>query len=283
MGKFQGVIFILLVSLSTTLFSNDIYINVTNVRSKKQLSYPYQKLRAMGLKMSFKQKRYGYAAYVGPFRSRVRLYDVYDRVKLRFPNARIIVEKTQQQDLSSNKLKKKHEGIVLGLGLGYGSAPSTYIPINGSVDAITPKSSGIDFNIYGGYDFANGVSLLANYMNLNSDDLVFQNYYGSINYRFTPISKLVPYFGLSLGYSSLSWYTSPIENASSSSDNNSGDILYATQVGFNYRLVEILSLKVDYSCLFLNHTTNITKDATNTAKIQHNTMHSVIIALQYTF
>jgi len=283
MGKFKGTVFILLLSMSATLFGDVIYINVTNVRTKQELSYPYKKLKAMGLKMYYKQKSYGYAAYVGPYKSQTTLNEVYKRVKKSFSNARIIVEKQNKQIIDKEQTNKKYHAFVVGLGVGYASAPSTHTLISGSVDVNEPNSSGVNYVIYGGYDFENGLSLLLNYMYLDSSDLEFTNIYSSLNYRFEPVGLLNPYVGVSLGYSSLRWNTSPIALASTTSNNDSDDILYGTQLGFNHYLSQSISLKVDYSCLFLKHTTNITQNVTNVSKIQHNTLHSLLVSLQYSF
>ena len=298
MGRLQGIILLLLVSMSTQVFAKLVYINVTNVKSKKQLSYPYKKLKSMGLKMSYKRKSYGYAVYTGPYNSQASLNHAYKKIKRRFRHARVIVyesqkkqkkqepqvqQKVKQQVIKPCAKEKKDTGFVAGLSLGYGNAPSSHVLVSGSVIVNEPNSSGINYNLHGGYDFANGVSLLANYMYLNTDDLEFSNYYGSLNYRFEHLGVFIPYIGASLGYSSLKWNTSPIALASPSSNNDSADIMYGTQIGLLYNIFQTISLKVDYSYLFLNHTTNITQGTTGSSKLQHNTLHSILIGLQYHF
>lgn len=291
------IILLSILFISSALFGDVAYINVTNVKTKKQLSYPHKKLKYMGLKMSFKKKSYGYAAYLGPYKSNKRLYSEYNKVKDYFPNARIVVYKTdnakpkakKKLDEKSNTTQEKniklkqHLGYIAGAGIGYASSPSNHSIISGTVDVTEPNSSGMSYNIYVGYDFKKDLTLLFNYMYINTNDLAFHNYYGSLNYRFKNIGMLEPYFGVSLGYSALLWNTSPIASASPSSNNNSDDMLYGTQVGFNYKLNREIFLKVDYSCLFLNHATNIAQDTTNTSKLEHDTLHSLMIGLGYSF
>ena len=295
MGRLKGIILLLLVSMSTQLFAKLVYINVTNVKSKKQLSYPYKKLRSMGMKMSYKPKSYGYAVYTGPYNSQASLDRAYKKIKRRFRYARVIVYESQkkqehqlQQQPKQKALKpcakeKKDTGFIAGLGVGYGDAPSSHILVSGSVIVNDPKPSGVNYDLFGGYDFASGVTLLVNYMYLNTNDLEFSNYYSSLHYRFEHLGGFVPYVGGSLGYSSLKWNTSPIANASPSSNNNSADIMYGTHIGLLYNIFQKVSLKVDYSYLFLNHTTNITQGTTGSSKLQHNTLHSILIGLQYHF
>jgi len=295
MGKLNGLILVFLLSLSTVLLSDDVYINVTNVKSKKQLNYPYKMLKLMGFKMSYKQKSYGYAVYVGPYNSKASLSKAYKKIKYNFENARIIVHKSKPEIIKSNiekqevekpkKTSKKHNGYIIGAGVGYANAPSTHSIINGTVIISEPNSSGINYTVFGGYNFNNNISLLLNYMHLYADDLEFHNYYSSINYKFSSVLNINPYFGVSVGYSELKWNTSPIPllNASPTSGNDSSDIMYGTQVGFNYKLFNNISFKMDYSCLFLNHATNIILDSSNSSKLQHNTLHSLLFGIEYNF
>lgn len=290
MEKLNRLMLVLLLSLSTALLSDELYINVTNVKNKQQLQYPYKILKSMDFKMSYEQKDYGYAIYVGPYSSKKSLNEAYMQIKNDFKNARIIVHKSktdilnlESENLKTNKISKNHTGYILGFGLGYANAPSTHTVINGTVNIDEPDSSGNNYIIYGGYNFSNNLSLLLNYMYLYADDLEFNNYYSSINYRFSKVVDIVPYFGVSIGYSSLTWNKSPILNASSTSGNNSSDIMYGTQVGFNYKLFNHISLKIDYNCLFLKHSTNITIDISNNSKLKHDTLHSLIASLEYNF
>ncbi len=295
MGRLQGIILLLLVSMSMQLYAKLVYVNVTNVKSKKQLSYPYRKLKSMGFKMSYKRKSYGYAVYTGPYNSQASLDRAYKKIKRRFRYARVVVydlgkkQESQLQPQQKQKVlqpcakEKKDTGFIAGLSVGYGDAPSSHVLVSGSVIVSDPKSSGVDYSLFGGYDFANGVSLLVNYMYLNTKDLEFSNYYGSLHYRFEHLGPFIPYVGASLGYSSLKWNTSPIANASPSSNNNSADIMYGTQIGLLYELFQNISLKVDYNYLFLHHTTNITQGTTGSSKLQHNTLNTILIGLQYSF
>ncbi len=298
MGRLQGIILLLLVSMSTQVFAKLVYINVANVKNKKQLNYPYMELKSLGFKMSYERKSYGYAVYTGPYSSQASLDRAYKKIKRRFKHAHVIVYDSQekqkrqehkvQQQPKQESLKpcakeKKDTGFVAGLSVGYGNAPSSHVLESGSVIVKEPSASGQNYSLYGGYDFANGVTLLANYMYLNTNDLEFSNYLGSLNYRFEHLGAFVPYIGCSLGYSSLKWNTSPIANASPSSNNDSAGIAYGTQIGLLYKLFQNISLKVDYSYLFLNHTTNITQGTTGRSKLQHNTLDSILIGLEYTF
>lgn len=282
MGKVKRIVFILILSLSTVVLGDVAYINVTNVQSKEQLKYPHKILKDMGYKMSFQKKSYGYAVYIGPYKKQEILSYVHKKVKRKFSNAKVVVYKTKEVSDEKNS-SGKHSGSFLGFGVGYANAPSTHNIISGSVIVEEPNNSGPNYNLYAGYDFDNALSLLFNISYINASDLEFNNYYASLNYRFQKIAKLEPYFGVSLGFSSLTWNTSPIPLASPDSNNDSDDMMYGTQVGFNYSLNQRISFKLDYSCLFLNHTTNITQDATNTSKLQHNTLHSLVLGLAYNF
>ena len=275
MKKNYWFLFMLLGIFSTNLMAFSGYVNVTNVKTKKELSYPYNRLKSMGYKMFYEKKSFGYAVYVGPFKSQKSLQHNYGRIKNSFTYAKMIPDES-----TSKKYSDSSAGLLFGLGLGYASSPAT---TDGTVTFNEQKSSGLNYLLYTGYNFENYFTLLFNYMNLTTSDLEFSNIYTSLNYRITAFESFVPYIGLSVGYSSLKWNTNPIEQSTPSSDNDSANIMYGAQLGFNYMLSKSFSIKVESSYLLLNHATTITQDTENTLKLEHKNMISILTALQYNF
>lgn len=271
---------------STNLMAFSAYINVIDVQTKKELSYPYSKLKSMGYKMLYSKKGSSYLVYVGPFKSEKSLQYHFRKIKNRFSTAQIVTKGSKTESSKSQEKQKSQlsyeDGFCLGFGAGYGSASST----NNATSSLTlneVKESGINYALYSGYNFENGVSILLNYMYLNTEDLEFSNIYTSLNYNVKLFDSFVPYVGLSLGYSSLHWNVNPVDQLSSSSSNDSADLMYAAQVGFNYLLTKHISLKFDYSYLVLKQATYITQDTGETFKLEYKSLHSFITALQYNF
>jgi len=284
MKNFKTITLLLLLSFTTLLIGSSTYINVANVKTKKELHYPYKKLKAMGLKMFYKQKSFGYSAYIGPFKSKNSTLSTLQRVKKTFPRAKIVTKTEQKtKKVSQKNISSRHDGFIAGIGIGYAKAISQHTITQGSLTITEPKSQGMNYSLYGGYDFEMPLSLLLSYDYLDTGDLAFHNIYSTLNYKIEIFEDFTPFVGMSLGYSSLKWSTTPIVQSSSSSSNDSADLLYGADLGFLYKFSQTLSFKVNYNYFFLKHATNITKDATNISKLEHNVLHSLSTTLQYNF
>jgi hypothetical protein len=208
-----------------------------------------------------------------------------------FPQARLIrfaPKKLSSDEIAKNNANKKQnykyrEGFFLGLGLGYASVPSTHLIQTGSLIVNEPSSSAVNQKVHAGYNFDNAFVGSINYLLLDTGDLVFNNVYLSLNYRFEDIKSYVPYFGVSAGISNLKWNTSPINEPDDASKNNSSTTSLGTQTGVLYEGFNPVSVGFEYNTMFMQHTTNITQDATNSSKLQHKVLHSVQFFIHYNF
>jgi len=265
-------IFLLTFFISITLLNaKDTYIQVTSTASKGKLRAIHSKFRKMNLKMIYKTTATKYFIYSGPYQDTDSSAFALQKIKRYFPQARI----------QASKIKKvKDSGLYLNIALGFSSAPSTHIVSKGCVIIDEPKNKGVSYNIDGGYTFENGFSIGVGYLRFDATDLLFDNVYGSINYRFNDYNNFIPYIGALGGYSSLKWFTDPIDNPVEG-NNDSSSLLFGTQTGLVYRLTSIVSVYAGYQCLFMNHITNITVDTKNRSQLKHNTLHTIQMGLHF--
>lgn len=133
------------------------------------------------------------------------------------------------------------------------------------------------------YDLSEDFVGSVNYMHMDADDLVFDNLYISVGYNFEKLGEYEPRFGLSFGMSALTWHKSPLEDVSSASKNNSETLIYGTEFGINYDGYEKFIPFIQYHCMFMDHTTNLTQNIVNTSRLQHKTLHTILFGIAYSF
>ena len=295
MKSLKLLIFLIIIS-PIFLMAEDIYVKVIQLKSKKHFSYVYSVLNRAKMNMMVKKTRQNrqdiFTIYSGPYKSKESQANAITHTKKYFANAKLVRFKPKKlnsddadaQNASGKLRNYKHtSGFFIGAGAGFTAAPSTHIIETGAVSINEPKDKGINTKVAAGYSFKNGAVGSVNYARLDTNDLVFNNLYLSLNYRFEDIGELVPYFGASVGISSLKWNTSPIDDPNAGSNNDSDSILYGTQAGLIYEGFYPLSFNLEYNCMMMEHTTNITQDSSNSSKLEHNAIHSVQFFIHYNF
>ncbi|MEA3228749.1 MAG: hypothetical protein U9P38_06740 [Campylobacterota bacterium] len=270
--KFIAILLLTFLISQTLLNAEEIYIQVTTATSKKKLRTINKKFKNMSLPMVHKKTTTRYLIYSGPYRSGASASFALERIQQTFPNAKIKTKK---------KTKEKKSGAYLNIALGFSSAPSTHAVEEGCVIIEEPNNKGISYNIDGGYTLKNGFSIGLGYLRFDATDLLFDNVYGSLNYRFNDYYDYTPYIGVLGGFSGLKWFTDPIDNPLEGSNNDSSSFLFGTQTGIVYNSGSVVSLYLGYQCLFMNHITNITLDKENSSKLKHNTLHTLQIGLHF--
>jgi len=275
----------------------DVYVKVGETNTKRGLSYTYAKLQKMKMKMFYKtsMKNYKplYSIYSGPYRSPRTQKIALKNARIFFKGAKLVQLASPRSPLKKKLLKKttatptkistKTTPYSVGIGLGYATAPSTHVIKSGSVSIVEPKNSGLNTLLYIGYDLNEDFYLSLNYMKMDAEDLVFDNFYATLNYKFATIGDFIPYFGVSMGASSLRWNTSPLEQANAEANNDSESLLYGTQLGLSYKGFNMYRPFVQYHCMFMQHATNLTQEVSNTSKLQHKTLHSILFGIGYSF
>jgi hypothetical protein len=295
MNSLKILIFAIFVS-PILLIAEDIYVKVVQLKTNKNFSYVYSVLSRADMNMFVKKTRkdrsYIYTIYSGPYKSKPEQSRAITHAKKYFKDARLIrfkPKKLESESTSANGANKNiesfkyTEGFFIGLGGGYVSAPSSHVIDEGSVIVTIPDSKGASYKVAAGYSFDNGLMSSVNYLVLDTSDITLSNLYASLNYRFDDMEEFVPYFGASVGMSSLKWGISPIDDANSLSNNDSDSLLYGTQAGLIYQGFYPLSFSIEYNCMFMQHTANITQDTSNSSKLEHNSLHSAQFFIHYNF
>lgn len=290
--KVKAILFLILPT--AVLYASYNYVIVTKAKNKRQLSSIKHKLDRLGLNTLYKKQRNNYIVYSGPYR-RESLSKVLSRVDNYFPYARVSTIKvnrktrkkiSNQHVQNSNIVKNVDNGFLLGLSTGYSYAPTTHSIKSGTVIIDEPKNSGLSYILNGGYHFKNDFTLSLNYMYFDASDIEFSNIYASVDYRLKSYDNITPYFGLLSGYSNLVWNKNPVTTVNTVSQNKSDSYFLGTQAGVMYNLSKPVSYFIKYQCIFMEHTTNIdtsTATTTNLSKLQHTTLHSLNLGIQYNF
>lgn len=264
---------------TTILNAKNIYIQVTTTKSKSKLSNIVQNFKAIGIKTVYKKTRTRYLIYSGPYQKLDSALYALKKIQKHYPKAEI----KGKAKLSN---PERDRGTYFNLSLGFSHAPSTQT--TGCVVINEPKNSGISYNVNGGYVFKSNFAFEIGYLRFDATDLLFDNLYGAINYRFNDYklgvnNDYVAYIGFIAGYSSLKWFHSPIPPPpdEDSSHNNSTSYLFGTKTGLIYNMFDTFSMFVGYQCLFLGHTTNLTDTDGRTSKLEHNTIHTLQLGIEF--
>ncbi len=264
---------------TTILNAKNSYIQVTTTKSKSKLKTITKKFKSMGIKTVYKKTKTKYLIYSGPYKNQDSASDALEKIQKYYPKAQI-----KGHTKLSNP--QKDWGTYFNLSLGFSHSPSTQT--NGCVVINEPKNSGISYNVNGGYVFKSNFAFEVGYLRFDASDLLFDNVYSAVSYRFNDYrlgtdNDYVAYIGFMAGYSSLKWFHSPIPPPpdEDSSHNNSTSYLFGTKTGLIYNMFDSFSMFVGYQCLFMSHTTNLTDTDGKKSKLEHNTLHTLQLGVEF--
>jgi len=289
----QFIFIVLLFLIVVPSFYAKSYVQLTNYTTKHKAFFLTTQLHRLGLHVIVKRKIGSYySLYIGPYSNVSEAMYQKKRLQRYFPKSKILTFKSKDQTESENHRTVKSQDKILNkqslwsssFNVGYSSFPSTHIIQEGTIAIKEPKTDGFSQLLGLNYLWNSNVLVGFNLMRMSSSDLVFTNGYISLDYKFKKITQTYfPYFGILSGYSLLTWNIDPVGN-SKTSENNSQSFFYGTHVGVVHPLSSVWDFVIDYQCIFMNHTTNLTKKGTtDRSKLQHNLSNTLQIGLRYHF
>lgn len=285
--RWIGIIFLIFVMFPATSSAAYTYIKVTKTQNTKKLQSIRSNLQKMGQQSTYRTTKQAYIIYSGPYKNTRSAKYALQKIKRYFPYAKIVKTKVKPTTKKTKKrvmqralktsYKQDQNGFFVGAALGYSNAA---LSKTGNVEIYAPQESGISYDLQGGYRFKNSIFVALGYLRSDESDIVFDNLYTSVNYKFGPYGDFSPYFGLLAGYSKLTWNKNPLDNTSAS--NSSDSFFGGTQIGAIYKGLKVISLYANYQCLFMNHTT-VVKTTTATSNLEHKTLHNIQLGVRYNF
>lgn len=275
---FTLLVFLTFPSISNAAYT---YIKVTKTKNINQLNSIKSNLKRLGQTSTHRTTKTGYVIYSGPYKNSTSAKYTLKKIKRFFPYATIVKTKTKPTTKKvikrkTTKTPKQKQKFFVGGALGYSKSVLTYT--GGTKLDYPPKETGISYDLHLGYNFKKDMFITLGYLRTDTSDIVFDNFYSSLNYKFVKFDNLSPYFGLLAGYSKLTWNKAPIANATSKSS-VSDSFFGGTQVGVIYDGYESFSLYANYQCLFVNHSTAINVSD----KLEHKTLNNIQLGVQYSF
>lgn len=142
------------------------------------------------------------------------------------------------------------------------------------------NESANNFNIELGYEYSKKIDISLNYKRVNLDDVGLDNIYISSKYKLAQDKNLIPYLGLNLGYSQLSWDKNPINTPTN--DVESGSLLIGAMIGTLYKVTNNLSLDANYQLDYMRHKTKI-ENYPQSSELIHDYLQSVNLGIRYSF
>jgi len=299
--KFISFLLMLFV-LSSTLLTANAYIIVTKVSKPNHIKSVHRRFKKLGLKMFYRTKKNKYIIYSGPYKNSTTTLIALKKLKTYFPHARVYntlnrTNEQQKKKISSEtktksenthiySIEKDKKSFYVAFALGYSSAPSSHIVNTGSVNISEPSKNALSYAFEGGYNYANGFSTSLGYFSFSTSDIVFNNLYLGVEYRFIDYKNYTPYFGFLAGYSSLNWSAAPITTADPTSSSRSESLFLGSKSGFSYNAYDPFILYIEYQLMFMEHATHIDASVgttSNTSVLKNDILQTFQVGIQYKF
>lgn len=273
------------------------YVKVAQTNNTNKLNKIKFTLRNIGYSSTHRTTKKSYVIYAGPYKNTRTARYALKKIKRYFPNASVIRTRNklitkvvkvanivnvvkQNPKKSTTDIDIKNKKLFIDLAYGTIIVPLSH---KGDVDEIyLPNDSGTSYNISVGYTISKHIYATLGFLNANATDVVFNNYYASVNYKFGPYGNFTPFIGGLFGNSQLTWNRNPLDNTTATASNSSNSFFGGTQIGAVYNITKDFSLLINYKCLYMNHQTVITKDS-NTSELSHSALQNIQLGVRYSF
>jgi hypothetical protein len=280
------IIFIFLL-VSTVFGYEQSYIKIAKTSSKDKLLSLNSTFSQVGVPIKYSYNDSKYLIYAGPYNDEESAKEGLEIIKIYFPGAFIVKSEDAQRVVkqkgsqSKNIPSRDDDNFFVGLDLGYGNSTSNHIGKEGSVVAKAPYE---DFGSYGlnlGYEFRNGIFCTLGYSQIMNGDIIMDNIYLTLNYKFLTYYNFSPYFGLFIGNSYLKWNMYPIENPTSF-DDQSTSVLTGAQFGVSYPIDDKISLSLAYRVAAMDHVSTLEVPGSS-SELHHKRLDNILFGIQYKF
>ncbi len=280
------IIFIFLFA-STVFGYEQSYIKIAKTSSKDKLLSLNSKFAEIGVPVKYSYTDAKYLIYAGPYNDEESAKEGLEIIKTYFPGAFIVKNEDAQRVVKQKNTQSKSsssrgdDNFFVGLDLGYSNSTSNHIGKEGSVVAEAPYE---DFGSYGldlGYEFRNGIFCTLGYSQTVNGDIIMDNIYLTLNYKFLTYYNFSPYFGLFVGNSYLKWNMYPIENPTSF-DDQSTSILTGAQFGVSYPINDEISISLAYRVAAMDHVSKL-EIPSSSSELHHKRLDNIFFGIQYKF
>jgi opacity protein-like surface antigen len=169
------------------------------------------------------------------------------------------------------------DDFFLKIGLGYSKFD---IDNNVNKDIVVEKATDDTSLIYEvglGYKINKNFFTTLMYVKNELELVHLSNITANINYMY-PMKYIQPYIGLSAGYSSFRWASSPVVGVLDE-DKKQTKLTYGFQTGIECELIKEVSIYLNYQYLKLNHKAVIDK----VSEIEHKSQSNISTGVRYNF
>jgi hypothetical protein len=238
--------FIFIMSIEVFGVESVSQILVTKTTNKNYLSSINTKLQAMHLKMFIKKVDREYFIYTDKYSAK-SINIVLKKVRREFPSAFIV----------SSYKESNTKSFFISLGGGYGEI----------------QGSGVSYSLDAGYYFNESFLVALSYNNIETDDLVVNNYYLSTKYNYNFLGSSSLFLGVEAGYSTLELQNYDNSSASSST-------LVGFVAGYGYAIGESISLEFSYQKKYFDHNVLLGEGLST---LKFDGVDTIELALKYSF
>lgn len=301
----------------TPLFAKSYLIRVISVTDTDILFNVQYRLQEMGYKMYLTEYENWHNVYTGPFKNRATANKALSGIKKNISyDANILPYATSTKPTQSYKVKNKpkiideiieplyveeiiEEEIIEPLyeeeevytpksreffvGLNVGSSNFNvnenrkYGDLNLDIDL---KSSGYNYAFEGGYYLSRTSFISVSYQRSELENISFDNFFASLNYKFKELYSVNPSFGILAGYGTMNWKNHPIDSLKSTATGYS--YLFGAELRAERPVGSDISLYIFYRYMTMDYMALITTQSAQT-EIEHTSKTDINAGIKYNF
>jgi|GEM_PF-2466275 len=172
-------------------------------------------------------------------------------------------------------------GLYLFASGGYGSFDVTSSLVSITTDELhkdATDDNGLVFEVGVGYRITPSWSAEMAYQRSTLEIAHLDTFYTDINYNVMPDNPWMPYIGLIVGYTQLTWDEEPYV-ATVNKDLSSTGLAYGLQIGLEMPVTETISLLAKYQ--YMKHDQQI--EILRENSIDHEEQHNIMMGVNYAF
>ena len=171
--------------------------------------------------------------------------------------------------------------FFIGLSAGISMFSVSEKDIQGSIVLDTyPKDAGATYGVEVGYYMTDNIFATINYQRTDLNDIHFDNFFVSLNYKLQKMKVLSPYLGTIVGYNVMRWDAFPIQ--STISNPSSTGSFFGLQIGDDIAIEKGLSFYMFYRYLWINNKT-IIEIVPNQTEITYESEQSLNLGFKFSF
>lgn len=258
----------------TTLFADEIYIQMPLTKSTKNLYAIQKRLSSLGLTMRINKYPQGYSPFVGPIASKSEAEVTLLKIRSYVSSRAKMYTATSQSDFKFNQPSLFIGGVMSSVSVDKtGSEATTFIDEN------SPDFQGLNLGL--SFSLSEKSTISLEYEYLTSEIATANNLLSCIDYTLYKHQYFTFDAGALLGIGFLNFDKLPVTNVEG--DFKSISPLYGADFKLKFDASKEIAFLINYRPIFMQHELSIQTLTNSTVLIQEKISHQFLLRVQYNF